>query len=68
MEFKITNKKGAIHPSPKGNGFLASIDKILKIRELKNNGLSYQKIADIFGIGLSTCARIVNREDWNHVR
>lgn len=45
-----------------------SIDKVLKIRELYNEGKHLQKtLAEMFGVKRYTIYRIVNNKNWKHI-
>ena len=41
---------------------------IHKIRELRSNGMLQQEIANLFGVGRTTIANIINRRKWAHAQ
>lgn len=43
-------------------------DDIREIRKLRENGLTLQKIADIFEVNLATIGYIIQRKTWRHVK
>lgn len=50
------------------NGFSKlTVEKVISIRDLHRQGLSYPEIGTIFSISRYTVAHIVRRERWTHV-
>lgn len=50
------------------NGFSKlTVEKVISIRDLHRQGLSYPEIGLIFNINRSTVAHIVKRKSWTHV-
>jgi hypothetical protein len=42
-------------------------DNVRTMRDLRESGVTYQSIADRFGVNQSTCWSAVNRKTWTHV-
>jgi hypothetical protein len=42
-------------------------EKIFKIRNLRDQGLSYKKISELFGVTFGCIAHIINRKSWKHI-
>lgn|SRR5688572_3733080 len=49
-----------------GHSVLTEND-VLAIREIRKTGLSYQKIADQFGVTKRSIINVIQRRTWNHV-
>jgi DNA invertase Pin-like site-specific DNA recombinase len=43
-------------------------DKVRQIRDLRQQGVAYQRIADMFGVSFGAVYRIVKRKSWKHVQ
>ncbi len=56
------NMRGTAHPLAKMTDSI-----VAEIRSLRQQGRTYQSLADQFGIGLSHAARVANGKVWRHV-
>lgn len=56
-------RKGTTHHNAKLNP-----DKVRRIRQLREQGWSQQKIADLMGVRQCTIYSVLNGETWTHVK
>jgi len=64
-EQQVRNRRsnsGELHPNAK-----LSVDEVVEIRQMSLRGVTYRRLASLFGISGTNVGYIVRREAWRHL-